>query len=900
MSNGVQPSGNSIARRSKLQLLQPFWSIGLFVLVAIFAWRQHADLTRAIHELRLADWHWLALTVIAALLMHGMITQTLSLVILRIGPRIPYIPALMTHAEREMVATVMPMGGAASYITLVSRFGIYGVTRNDAMLAVMLYSVIGHLSFIVVAIPAMALLIGQHNATTPMLIGAVVVLAVALVVLAAVLAVLKGKRFPNTIEKRMPGFVNEFREMAEATHIPRSALIAPFFLSLGADLLGVLSMWAALSAVRANTGMVTALVAYTVGTMLLLAAPVFQGLGIVEVSLIYLLQRLGVPLPQAIGATILYRFVDVWIPVILGIGVHARYQRALRGIPAYLPAIWTALSGLLALASVLPVRAHIPHFEFENAHGFGVLHSYHADRTFTLVAGFLLLLLSERLIRRQHSAWIISLVISSFLTVLYLRRDVDDIGALISGTNVAILLIYRSRFRVRSDIPTVRRGLYVLATSLLVTYLFGALSLWFAEKRHFGREFSFASSLRTAFDIFFGFGDGGLVPRTARAEWIIDSVHVLGLLSILISAFAIMQPFIWRHRVQRTETEKARALIGNFGDSSLDRFKYWSDKHQFFASDDQGVVSFGLSNRVALVLGDPSARDETAFGKTLDEFLDLCDLNGWEPAFHQASPAHLDLYRERGFTAVMIGRDAIVPLDTFTLSGKSMGSLRSARNRAEREGRHVEYIEPPLSQELVRELKEVSDEWLTLEGRRERTFTLGQFVPDYIQESPVLVLRSAEGRAEAFINLIPDGAPGEMTFDLMRHRVDAPNGSMDLLMLAMIDLAKTQDYESISLGMVPFANPEHTEAKATADRAIAQFARPMGRFFASESLFAYKNKFHPNWEPRYLVVRSVTQLPRVFLALTRLSEIDERGPLHELLHRHRNSSAQSETAENAA
>ena len=896
---GSAPAGYSKAAR--LRALQPVWSIAIVLLVAIFIWHQRSEFVRAVRELRLADWRWLVLIVVSALLMHGFMTQALSTVILRIGPRVPFVPALMTHAEREMIAAVMPMGGAASYITLVSRFGVYGVTRNDAALAVMLYSVIGHLSFIAVAIPAVVLLVAQHNATGPVLIGAIVVVAVALLVLALVATLLKGKRFPDAVEQRLPGFVHEFRETARATTMPARSLATPFVLSLVADLLGVFSMWAALHAVRAEATLATALVAYTAGTMLQLAAPVFQGLGIVEVSVIYLLQRLGIPLSQAIGATMLYRFVDVWLPVVFGIGVHARYQRVLRGVPAYLPVIWTALSGLLALASVLPVRVHIPHIDFQRAGGFGMLDEYHAGRTFTLVAGFLLLVLSVRLVRRQYAAWVVTLALSVMLTVFYLVRDFDDVGVLISGANVIILLLYRSRFRVRSDIPTLRRGVSVLIAAFSATYLFAVLSLWLADERHFGREFSIRSSLVTAADLFFGFSDGGLAPRTARAEWIIDSVHLLAVLAIVVSAFAILQPIIWRHRVQRSETERARKLIEQWGDSSLDRFKYWPDKLQFFASEDQGVVSFGLSNRVALVLGDPTARDEAAFGETLDEFLDFCGINGWEPAFHQVPPTHLEAYRERGFTALIIGRDAIVPLDTFTLSGKSMGSFRSTRNRAEREGRQVEHIEPPLSEAVIAELREVSDEWLTLEGRRERTFTLGQFEPDYLRESSVLVLRSAEGRAEAFINLIPDGASGEMTFDLMRHRVDAPNGSMDLLMLAMIDLGKRQGYSALSLGMVPFVNPEPAEMTARSDRAIGQLAKPMSRFFASESLFAYKDKFHPNWEPRYLLVRSVTHLPRVALALTRLSETREQGLRGYLPGRKRQSeSLGSETHPHAA
>ena len=81
-------------------------------------------------------------------------------------------------------------------------------------------------------------------------------------------------------------------------------------------------------------------------------------------------------------------------------------------------------------------------------------------------------------------------------------------------------------------------------------------------------------------------------------------------------------------------------------------------------------VSFGLSGRVAVVLGDPTASDLAMFDETLDDFLDFCSLSGWEPAFHQAPPEHLDAYRARGFTSLMIGQEAIVPLTDFTLSAK--------------------------------------------------------------------------------------------------------------------------------------------------------------------------------------------------------------------------------------
>jgi hypothetical protein len=74
-------AGNGAAKRSRLSLLQPFWSVLVVALVAVFVWRQRAELTQAIRELRLADWHWLVLVVASALLMHGFLTWTLSAIL---------------------------------------------------------------------------------------------------------------------------------------------------------------------------------------------------------------------------------------------------------------------------------------------------------------------------------------------------------------------------------------------------------------------------------------------------------------------------------------------------------------------------------------------------------------------------------------------------------------------------------------------------------------------------------------------------------------------------------------------------------------------------------------------------------------------------------------------------
>ncbi|HWK79663.1 MAG TPA: phosphatidylglycerol lysyltransferase domain-containing protein, partial [Thermomicrobiales bacterium] len=420
--------------------------------------------------------------------------------------------------------------------------------------------------------------------------------------------------------------------------------------------------------------------------------------------------------------------------------------------------------------------------------------------------------------------------------------------------------------------PTLRRGLIVCATMLVAALAYGVFSLWILDKHQFGVEFSLRDAIEQSLELYFGLDSAGLVPRTPYAHWLVDSFHLIGALTALVLAWALLRPYVWRHRTVPAERARARDLIVRYGDSSEDVFKYWHDKSFFFGSHGQGVVGYGVSSGVALVLGDPVAADDEAFDRVLQEFLDYCDLNGWSPAFHHGTPRRLEAYHRAGLVSVRIGAEAVVDVDTFSTAGKHGKGFRNLLSRFRREGWSLVEWLPPQSDERMRELKAVSDEWLTLEGRRERGFTLGAWEDAYIRDSTILAVQHQDGQVAAFVNLIHDGAPGEMTFDLMRHRVDAPNGAMDFVMLSMIEYARAHGFHALSLGMVPFADTPADEDEGVRQQALSLLTRNFDRIFAATTLFAYKDKFDPRWDPRYLVYRSDAALPAIGLAIARLSE----------------------------
>ena len=683
------------------------------------------------------------------------------------------------------------------------------------------------------------------------------------------LKILRDRSVPVWFERRLPARVrSEIKNLLAIGVSPRQ-LAVPLGAAIGVDLIGIAMLWAALRALDAGPTVQIAAPGYVVGTLFLMIAPLFQGIGVVELSMAIALERAGVPNAAAFGATMLYRVGEVWTPLAVGIAVQIRAQEQLRRLPRNLPAILTGATGVLSVLSVMAPT--IPR-RFNRVEDYAFLDPHDVSRTFSLVAGAVLIALSLALIRRRVVAWWAATAMLAVLILSHLFKRHDQIVSVIAAVNLAVLLITRRRFRVRSDIPTMRRGAVLLTASLLFAVAYGTFGFWLLDRREFGINFTIWRSVRETLSLYFNFGTTDLDPRTRYADWFLDSVSVVGVISIVGAMISVLRPVVWRRRTLPHERAEAEALIGRFGRSGLDEFKTWPDKLYFFSADRQSVICYGCSNAVAVVLGDPVVPDPADMGSVLAEFLDFCDANAWQAAFHQVGPDYLREYQEAGLAYFKLGEEAIVEVGDWALSGHAMKPFRAVVNRLTREGYVVARYDPPLSADLIERLWAVSDAWLTLPGRRERGFTLGSWNDTYIRRTPVFTLSSSDGRIVAFINLIRDGVPGEGTFDMMRHLPDAPNGSIDVLLIEFAQHLRDSGQTRLSLGMVPFVEVGTGEGDPILERGIHMLVERMERFFSYRGLRNYKEKFHPIWEPRYLVYQSPVTLPQVILAIVHLTE----------------------------
>lgn len=124
----------------------------------------------------------------------------------------------------------------------------------------------------------------------------------------------------------------------------------------------------------------------------------------------------------------------------------------------------------------------------------------------------------------------------------------------------------------------------------------------------------------------------------------------------------------------------------------------------------------------------------------------------------------------------------------------------------------------------------------------------------------------------ALANVVPSCRPGEATVNLMRHLPEAVNGTMDFLFTAMMLDLHTRGFGWFSEGLAPFAGVGESPDSSIEERAVHELSERLGRLFSHRGLRAYKEKFEPEWEDRYLMYAGgPIGLARVSFALARLT-----------------------------
>jgi phosphatidylglycerol lysyltransferase len=511
-----------------------------------------------------------------------------------------------------------------------------------------------------------------------------------------------------------------------------------------------------------------------------------------------------------------------------------------RGFWARSVAIVVGLSGLLHLAGALHPPSHWMADQLEHWTPF---HIAMESQVLLVLSACGQLALGRGLWRGKLTAWWGTLLVLLVTPLLHFGKDFEWEQAAASLLPLGLLVWQRKHFVAKSDRSSLRWAWIVGVPAFFALLTFG----YFAVRR-FGAQIdgdtSTARTLQAVLELIFLQSTDTLRATTQQAQAVFFTVSFGGAAYGLFMLALLLRPVLSGRPPTPVEQQRVRRIIDEHGDNPFDEFALAEDKRYFFSSTNRSVVVFALWRNYALTLSDPIGPGDER-GRVIAEFLAYCEQQDWEPVLYEVGPEHLALYEQFGFKTRKIGEQARIPLGGYALRGSRFQDLRTACNRAAREGFSFRWYpaDGPVDKAIEAGLRQTSDAWLHAKHGREMAFDMGRFDLEEIRLRGAAVVLNTEGRVEAFATWLPYKKGRGRCIDLMRHRSSMP-GLMDFVITESIKTFQARGIEEVCLANAPLANtapPENSH-----DRAMRYVYQNFNRLYGYKSLFEFKKNTSPS------------------------------------------------------
>ncbi|MFI9202430.1 bifunctional lysylphosphatidylglycerol flippase/synthetase MprF [Streptomyces sp. NPDC053048] len=439
---------------------------------------------------------------------------------------------------------------------------------------------------------------------------------------------------------------------------------------------------------------------------------------------------------------------------------------------------------------------------------------------------------------------------------------------------LVLLVATRSRFDLRLPRATTRRLAAVTGGALLLACA-AYVGIGYAVRDQYDQGASLGLLLSGLVSEFLpptltgAFADWPVpVGGTAKALF-----QYCGLLFWLVTLVALLVTF----RRPRLHTDadaavRARALLTAHGGSNLSYLTTWDGNFYWFADDGRAAVAYRVISTVALTTGDPFGAPEARAGAVAG-FARFCDEHGWTPCFYSAGHETRAAAERLGWRSVQVAEDTVVPLPDLAFTGKKWQDVRTALNKAKKEGISAEWWSfPDAPVALTDQVRSISEEWVADKGLPEMGFTLGGL--DELEDPAVrcLIAVDADRTVHGITSWMPvyeAGVPVGWTLDFMRRRASGFRGSMEFLIASAALGFKEEGARFLSLSGAPLARKATEEPPAALQRVLDWTGRALEPVYGFRSLLNFKAKFQPHYRPLYMSYPDPAALPVITRAITK-------------------------------
>ncbi|MFH0756758.1 MAG: phosphatidylglycerol lysyltransferase domain-containing protein [Bacteroidota bacterium] len=781
-----------------------------------------------------------------------------------LGKKLSLFSAARLFLKRNVIGVLIPGGTFSSLAFFNSDLDKYRISKTQQYIGSYIFGMASTVSIIVIAIPGFIILAARGQLNGLELVGFVLISIIIVILTWGFYTLVRSDKgfLYRILHRYKPNWLVILEEFSNQ-HVSFKKILQTCLISVCIELFGVLHLYLALKALNATPLLSVALTGYVVMIIVMSFSPFIKGLGAVELSLTFLLVQFGYETSLAASITLIFRFFEFWLP--LGIGLLVFVIRKENFLLRLIPAILLLVSGIVNVVSVL-TPAIPERLAFIN----DLIPSGLVDLSnlSILYIGIIIIILSWHLFLGSRNAWKTALALTLVSVAGHLVKALDYEEALVSFVVFLSLLYTRKSYFRKQGIPIELKSLKKVSLFVSLYVIYGIVGFYLLDKVHFKKDLALVESIKMFLECFTG--QHSYQPMTHFGREFIHSVQIAGA-GIFVYVLWVFLGLSRKQKTQPSEDRQlAKGLVAKYGNSRLDYFKVYLDKKYFFNKTNSGFISYKMTDSYAVVLENPVCENKQDRKELVKSFRAYSRTNGNGLFFYRIPEDSVDMYKKLGFKAILLGQEAIVDLNTFSMVGGEKSSLRNSINKIKKSGYVTKIYEPPLKDGLIQKLENVSDEWLAEHKMNEVAFTQGVFDRKEIKDTSVITLENVEEEVLVFANLIPETNKTEGTYDLIRRAEDAPNGSVDFLLIEMFDYFKSMGYSSFNLGMAALSGFEkgHT-LKQRAIYYITEIIRNNSRF---KGLHDFKEKFDPGWKNTYLVYQNSYDLLRFPIVLNKVSK----------------------------
>lgn len=487
------------------------------------------------------------------------------------------------------------------------------------------------------------------------------------------------------------------------------------------------------------------------------------------------------------------------------------------------------------------------------------------------------LVLCVGLLRGRRLAWWCSSIVQVLVMVVLILQlfDFKTDGVRFDGINLAaviipwlaclgMLLLHRRAFRVQENGRLMRRAVVRVGVALCI-----CAALWVGGAYLLRDGFV---STATWSDIFFELPFRLLPPivslifpsvlmPSSSVTWAL--YEWVGTLWWLVFAWTLFRIFSVSADPDKDDARAhARELLEAGSGDHLSFMTLWSGNRYFFNSADDTYVAYRASNGVALSLGEPVGADVVGCAAEFEEF-------AREQALRPAWYSVRSSFKRPGFKHLEVAEEAVLSTANTQFKGKKFQNVRTARNRAEKEGVRTLWTSwADLDLGLMQKIVELSEEWVLDRALPEMGFTLGGVPEMRVQGTRLLLAVGSDGVLHGVTSWMPVRAEGKLvgyTLDVMRRSDSGFKGVIELLLSEGLVIAAAEGCQWISLSGAPLAGSP--EEPGLLDSLLSRLGQAMEPLYGFRTLAASKRKFQPEEHAWYLAYDDELALPAIGLAL---------------------------------